>query len=54
MLRNLGFVISFALILLLNTIASVWAAEFGTEEEGKPKLCFREQWPQLNRTKRRR
>jgi hypothetical protein len=34
MLRNLGFVISFALILLLNTIASVWAAEFGTERKG--------------------
>jgi Single Cache domain 2 len=38
MLRNLGFVISFALILLLNTIASVWAAEFGTEEEAKAML----------------
>ena len=38
MSRNLGFVISFALILLLNTIASVWAAEFGTAEEAKAML----------------
>ena len=38
MLRNLGFVVSFALILVLSTSASVWAAEFGTAEEAKAML----------------
>jgi hypothetical protein len=38
MFRNLGFVVSFALILLLSTTASVWAAEFGTAEEAKAML----------------
>ncbi len=38
MLRNLGFVVSFALILVLSTTASVWAAEFGTAEEAKAML----------------
>ena len=33
MLRNLGFVVSFELILVLSTTTSVWAAEFGTAEE---------------------
>ena len=37
-LRNLGFVVSFALILVLSTTASVWAAEFGTAEEAKAML----------------
>ena len=52
MFRNFGFVVGFALILVLSTTASVWAAEFGTAEEAK--LCLREQWPRLKRTKRRR
>ena len=38
MLRNLGFVVSFALILVLSATASVWAAEFGTAEEAKAML----------------
>ncbi len=49
MLRNFGFVVGFALILVLSTTASVWAAEFGTAEEAKAML-----WPRLKRTKRRR
>jgi len=38
MLRNLAFVVSFALILVLSTTASVSAAEFGTAEEAKAML----------------
>ena len=38
MSRNLGFVVSFALILVLSTTASIWAAEFGTAEEAKAML----------------
>ena len=38
MFRNLKFVVSFALILVLSTTASVWAAEFGTAEEAKAML----------------
>ena len=38
MLRNLAFVVSFALILVLSTTASGWAAEFGTAEEAKTML----------------
>jgi hypothetical protein len=38
MSRNLAFVVSFALMLLLSTTASVWAAEFGTAEEAKAML----------------
>ena len=38
MLRNLGFVVSFELILVLSTTTSVWAAEFGTAEEAKAML----------------
>jgi len=38
MLRNFGFVVGFALILVLSTTASVWAAEFGTAEEAKAML----------------
>ena len=37
MVRNLAFVVSFALILV-STSASVWAAEFGTAEEAKAML----------------
>ena len=44
MLRNLAFVVGYAVILVLSTTASVWAADFGTPEEAK--LCLREQWPQ--------
>ena len=35
MLRNLASVIGHALILVLSTAASVWAADFGTAEEAK-------------------
>ena len=38
MSRNLASVVSFALMLLLSTTASVWAAEFGTAEEAKAML----------------
>ena len=38
MFRNFGFVVGFALILVLSTTASVWAAEFGTAEEAKAML----------------
>jgi hypothetical protein len=38
MLRNLASVIGFALILVLSTAASAWAAEFGTAEEAKAML----------------
>ena len=38
MLRNFGFVVSFVLILVLASTASVWAAEFGTAEEAKAML----------------
>ena len=38
MSRNLGFVVSFALILVLSTTASVWGADFGTAEEAKAML----------------
>ena len=38
MLRNLAFVVSFALALVLATTALVWAAEFGTAEEAKAML----------------
>ena len=39
MSRNLAFVVGFALILVLSTTASVWAAEFGTAEEAKAMLA---------------
>ena len=32
MLRNLAFVVGYAVILILSTTASVWAADFGTAE----------------------
>ena len=38
MLRNLASVIGHALILVLSTTPSVWAAEFGTPEEAKAML----------------
>jgi hypothetical protein len=38
MLRNLVSVIGHALILVLSTTASVWAADFGTAEEAKAML----------------
>ena len=38
MLRNLASVIGHALILVLSTTASVWAADFGTAEEAKAML----------------
>ena len=38
MLRNLAFVVSFAVIQVLSTTASVWAADFGTVEEAKAML----------------
>ena len=38
MLRNLAFVICYAVILVLSTTTAVWAAEFGTAEEAKAML----------------
>ena len=38
MLRNLAFVVGFALIQVLCSTASVWAAESGTAEEAKTML----------------
>ena len=38
MLRNLAFVVGYAVILVLSTTASVWAADFGTAEEAKVML----------------
>ena len=38
MLRNLAFVVSFALTLVLAATSLVWAAEFGTAEEAKAML----------------
>ena len=37
-LRNLAFVVSFAVMQVLSTGASVWAADFGTAEEAKATL----------------
>jgi hypothetical protein len=38
MLPNLAFVVAYAVILVLSTAASVWAADFGTAEEAKAML----------------
>jgi len=38
MLRNVGFAVSFALVLVLSTTTSVWAAEFGSAAEAKAML----------------
>ena len=38
MLRNLAFVVGYAVILVLSTTASVWAADFGSAEEAKAML----------------
>ena len=38
MLRNLAFVVGYAVIQVLSTTASVWAADFGTAEEAKAML----------------
>ncbi len=38
MLRNLAFVVGYAVIQVLSTSASVWAADFGTPEEAKAML----------------
>ena len=38
MLRNLAFVVGCAVIQMLSTTASVWAADFGTAEEAKAML----------------
>ena len=38
MLRNLASIIGHALILVLSTTASVWAADFGTAEQAKAML----------------
>jgi hypothetical protein len=38
MLRNLAFVVGYAVILVLSTAASVAAAEFGTADEAKAML----------------
>ena len=38
MLRNVAFVVGFAVIQVFSTTASVWAADFGTAEEAKAML----------------
>ena len=38
MLRNLAFVVGYAVIQVLSTTASVWAADFGSPEEAKAML----------------
>ena len=38
MLRNLAFVVGYAVIQVLFTTSSVWAADFGTAEEAKAML----------------
>ena len=38
MLRNLAFVVGYAVIQVLSTTAAVWAADFGTPEEAKAML----------------
>jgi hypothetical protein len=38
MLRNLAFVVGYAVIQVLSITASVWAADFGTAEEAKAML----------------
>jgi hypothetical protein len=38
MLRNLAFVVGYAVFQALCTTASVWAADFGTGEEAKAML----------------
>src|SRR6188472_948585 len=38
MLRNLAFLVGYAVIQMLSTTASVWAADFGTAEEAKAML----------------
>ena len=38
MLRNLAFVVGYAVIQVLSTTASVWATDFGTAEEAKAML----------------
>ena len=38
MLRNLAFVVGYAVIQMLSTTALVWAADFGTAEEAKAML----------------
>ena len=38
MLRNLAFVVGYAVILVLSTAVSVWAADFGTAQEAKAML----------------
>src|SRR6187397_3289984 len=38
MLRNLAFVVGYAVIQMLSTTSSVWSADFGTAEEAKAML----------------
>ena len=38
MLRNLAFVVGYAVIQVLSTTSSVWAADFGTAAEAKAML----------------
>ena len=40
MLRNLAFVVGYAVIQVVSTTSSVWAA---SALQRKPKLCLREQ-----------
>ena len=43
MLRNLAFVVGYAVIQVLSTTASV--GQLTSALQRKPKLCLREQWP---------
>ena len=43
MLRNLAFVVGYAVFQVLSTTSSVWAAHLALQR--KRKLCLREQWP---------
>ena len=43
MLRNIAFVVGFAVIQVLSTAASV--GQLTSALQRKPKLCLREQWP---------
>ena len=51
MLRNLAFVVGFAVIQVLCTAASV--GQLTSALQRKPKLCLRKQWPRLKRTRQR-
>ena len=43
MLRNIAFVVGFALIQVFSTAA--WFKQLTLAPQRKPKLCLRKQWP---------